>query len=74
MARLQDARAQVSRIVDCRRRCQPPSSILEADAFVRVVAPVTDEQVAVLNHVTITGAHNYVYSHEAREEIANRLG
>lgn len=34
----------------------------------------TEHQEAVLNHLTITGAHRYVYSHEAKEETARNFG
>ncbi len=37
-------------------------------------ATATDHQARVLNHLTITGAHKYLYSHEATEDIANSLG
>lgn len=37
-------------------------------------ATATDHQAKVLNHLTITGAHKYLYSHEATEDIANSLG
>lgn len=35
---------------------------------------VTPEQVATLNHLTITGAHQYLYSHRADEDTATSFG
>lgn len=35
---------------------------------------VTADQVAILNHLTITGAHQYLYSHRADEDTAGSFG
>lgn len=37
-------------------------------------APVTADQIATLNHLTITGAHQYLYAHEADEDLVRSLG
>ncbi|MGK2887245.1 MAG: DUF4238 domain-containing protein [Rhodococcus sp. (in: high G+C Gram-positive bacteria)] len=35
---------------------------------------MTARQASMLNHFTITGAHNYLYSHEANEDTTKSLG
>ena len=37
-------------------------------------APLTKDQANILNHLTITAAHKYVYSHEASEETVRNFG
>lgn len=38
------------------------------------VVTATAEHIATLNHLTITGAHNYLYSHHASENTARSFG
>jgi hypothetical protein len=37
-------------------------------------ASASDHQAAILNHLTITGAHRYLYSPEASEELSRTFG
>ena len=40
----------------------------------RASTSASEHQIAVLNHLTITGAYEYLYSHEATPTIARNFG